>query len=158
LLCKELIGFRSISAVDNIEQALWGYYSDYRRFPYIASNEAIPPVVLLRDYLADYVDAGQFDGGSDGTFYYFSGAAGQEFVVCGTLGGFDDEMEQGIYCNGNGISSGQVEKFPGAVATDNIFRTGSGDANIEQIWSNIRGAASNSSRWYSESRGWIAPI
>jgi prepilin-type N-terminal cleavage/methylation domain-containing protein len=143
---------QKISAVDNIEQALWGYYSDNRKFPSITGT-AIPPKTLMTQsqYLGDYIDAGQFDGGSAGTFWYFTDDIGQEFVVCGSLGGVNDEMGQGIYCNGNGISSGNVAPFnvPGATVSDNIYMPDGGGGSMHQMIINATVSASN---WNGDTR------
>ncbi len=142
------------SAVDNIEQALWGYYSDYRKYP-----DATSPANLLGSGgdLAEYIDAGQFDGGADGTFYYFVSAIGQEFAVCTSLGGFGDEQGFGIYCAGNGMDTGDLVEggnviFQEPIPTDNIYDSDNASGDYVRIQ-----GSGNSSNWYGENRSWSAP-
>ncbi len=140
------------SAVDNIEQALWGYYSDKRKFP----DQANPSALLQTGgALNEYIDAGQFDGGADGTFWYFVGTTQQEFVVCTSLGGISDDQELGVYCTGNGLGGddevgtlpansifGDLAVFP----SDNVFPPG--DATYVAI------TAAPGSDWDGENRSW----
>ncbi len=142
------------SAVENIEQALWGYYSDYRKYP-----DAANPATLLSSGgdLYEYIDAGQFDGGADGTFYYFVSSVGQEFGVCGSYGGFNDEQGHGIYCAGNGLDTGELAEggdviFQEPIPADNVYDSENAAADYGRIKS-----ATNRSDWYGETRSWSAP-
>lgn len=142
------------SAVDNLEQALWGYYTDNRAFPrHDTLDNVFPPgdMVDAPSVLGSYMDAGAFDGGIDGTFWYFvNDERGQEFVVCAELSDVDDEV--GIYCSGNGmgILSSPVN-FVGLsqLPSDNIFRPGEGEYGT--IHDSIRENA-NGSFWDGENR------
>ena len=142
------------NSVDNIEQALWGYYTDNRSFPRdsVGSNPAgVTPEDLLTnsDYLANYMDAGQFDGGIDGNFWYFVEIGrGQEFVVCGEL--HSDDEEAGIYCAGNGLDvlTAPVNFAGTTLPSDNIFRPDHPD----NIYTDISNA--NGSFWNGETRSW----
>jgi prepilin-type N-terminal cleavage/methylation domain-containing protein len=149
------------SAVDNIEQALWGYYTDNRGFPRGEGNLNPRDLLTGSGALSSYIDAGQFDGGTDGHFYYFVDGQGQEFVVCATLGGNLDEMLQGIYCTGNGLTSGALSgdygPFSAEVApVDNIYTVEdqtSGEPYAD-LYVNIRDDATRSSFWNGETRQW----
>ena len=56
---------------------------------------------ILKPYTSE---DGTFDGGSDATYYYAVQEDTQQFVVvCVSLGGVDDEKNQGFYCTGDGI-------------------------------------------------------
>ncbi len=145
------------SAVDNIEQALWGYYADKRRFP-LPPSGVVPPtprdLLTQSNYLGDYIDAGQFDGGADGDFYYWVGGTGQEFVVCASLGGEDDERRLGIYCTGNGMGGDDsvgifdrhaMTEFP----SDNVFLPT--HPSYQQIKDGHNGSRS---AWDGEERSW----
>lgn len=117
------------NAVGNIEQALWGFYTDQRNFPPAQS----PNTLLSNNHTSDtphgvkeYLDAGQWDGGSEASFYYFVSSDRQTFVVCATLGGINDvqgvgNRNYGIYCSGNGLQ--QISPFAEApvMPSDNIF-------------------------------------
>jgi len=49
-------------------------------------------------------EEGEFDGGTDATYYYAVDEYDQQFViVCVSLGGVDDENQRGFYCTGDGI-------------------------------------------------------
>ena len=148
------------SAVDNIEQALWGYYTDNRGFPRGTGNTN--PMALLDDTtgaLYPYMDAGSFDGGNDGHFYYFVDGQGQEFAICATLGGDGDEMGQGIYCTGNGLTSGNLGSTYGpfdvdVVPPDNIY-TADDPAPYADIYENIiNDTSARGSFWNGETRAW----
>jgi prepilin-type N-terminal cleavage/methylation domain-containing protein len=152
------------SAVDNIEQALWGYYTDNRGFPREGANgltdEDLWPGELMTGALSGYIDAGQFDGGTDGHFYYFVEPQGQEFVVCATLGGSGDEMQQGIYCTGNGLTSGSLGGDngpfdPSIAPIDNIYRHEDSNDDFVTIYNDIiSDSDSNGSYWNGDTRGW----
>ena len=125
------------NAVENLEQALWGYYGDNRIFPDapVGGGGTVPiPQNLINgvtgvdDYLIPYMDAAAFDGGQDGDFWYFVGGNSQEFVVCASLGGIGDNTEQGIFCSGNGLGSVDLTDSNGATfesQPSNIYPPGS---------------------------------
>lgn len=96
------------NAVDQIYQALQAYYADEREFPRASEAGTVPtPGFLVQTTLADYMDSGTFDGGTDATYYYDVSNDGQSVLVCVDLGGLADEMKYGIYCNGNGFNNGE---------------------------------------------------
>ena len=143
------------NAVDNIEQALWGYYTDNRSFPREGQSGSdtetliIQPGPLLETNgaLDLYMDAGAFDGGIDGLFWYFVNGRGQEFVVCAQLSDVDDNI--GIYCKGNGLDNmaiGGASFSP--PPPDNIYRPNEHDAH-GQI-----NVAANGSFWDGDTRSW----
>jgi type II secretory pathway pseudopilin PulG len=145
------------SSVANIEQALWGYYSDYRSFPNrgVGMSQDLSPQELLtsEDYLLEYLDAGEFDGGAEGSFWYFIDPDYfQEFVVCASFGGIDDAMQLGIYCSGNGI--GAIAPFDGAeFPPGNVYMpTGVGSDTVYQPL--ITTYTGNKSDWDAETRSW----
>ena len=132
------------SAVDNIEQALWGYYTDKRQFPAAAT-----PANLTTSVLSEYLDAGAFDGGADGTFWYYVHDQQQEFMVCTSFGGLNDANDLGVYCTGNGIET--IAPFSeNPVPTDNVYETND-DGYAEVL------VGGNSSNWYGENRSWTQP-
>ena len=56
---------------------------------------------ILVSYLEE---EGEFDGGTDATYYYAVDEYDQQFIiVCVSLGGVDDENQKGFYCTGDGI-------------------------------------------------------
>ena len=88
----------SSDTIEKIELALWGYYSENRTFPYDKEQSqsqcqiGYSPANLMKvSGLLSPFGVEDFDGGSDNSFWYFSGGSGQEFVVCTSLGGYNDE-------------------------------------------------------------------
>lgn len=146
------------SAVDNIHQALMGYYSDKRSYP--TSATGLSPADLLEndDYLKPYIDAGQFDGGADGSFYYFVDGIGQSFVVCVSYGGNADEMQQGIYCKGNGIDSGDINPpFDGSdnnVVPGGVYEHDDTSTVYDYIQGLAAGSDTGRSDWNGDDRTW----
>ena len=147
------------NAVGNIEQALWGFYTDQRNFPQPKNAQAL----LTNDEtsadpadrgVASYLDAGQWDGGSDASYWYFVTTPDhQTFVVCVSLGGPADvqgsgNANYGIYCSGNGMDQ-MTDIFgeAGARPADNIFT----DKNHPGIRTQILGSTTNKSDWESGS-------
>lgn len=93
------------NAVDNLYQAAQAYYTDNREFPTILDFDAVMDSSCdpsLADCLTDYTESGEFDGGTEATFYYWVDSDDQQLVmICVALGGEDDEKGRGFYCNGN---------------------------------------------------------
>jgi len=139
------------NAVENIEQAAWGYYTDYRNFPRTENQTEVAqlnPQNLLENYLEVYLDAGQFDGGIDGRFWYFvEPTRGQEMVVCAELHG--DDVDVGIYCSGNGLDTLPPFEQLASLPPDNIFKP---TGEFGPVYTAITG--SNSSEWNGETRSW----
>lgn len=91
------------NAVTQIYQGLQAYYADNRKYPEEVDFATFGDAMSDAGELGTYLDSSGFDGGTDGTFYYFSGNNNQNTLVCVTLGGLDDEGEAGIVCDGNGF-------------------------------------------------------
>lgn len=144
------------NAADQIYQTLQAYYTENRQFP---------PVEPLNDMLSEggtlfeYTE-GDFNGGSPATYHYFAQEEGavirQAVLVCLTLGGFNDELERGVYCSGNGFGSSEVQ-ISGEVTAESLVQsffdgdTYSTDPNFYTIISQMEG-----SNWYGTS--WEAPV
>ena len=110
------------NAVENISQALWGYYTDNRGFPTAQSPEALLDPAGVGGPLFSYLDAGQWDGGSDGDFgYWVDDGDFQTFVACATLGGVLDVQGYGVYCTGNGLQLISPFNDLDTVPGDNIY-------------------------------------
>lgn len=57
-----------------------------------------------KNYLEKYLDNGEFDGGTDATYYVSIDPVDAQFtVVCVSLGGIDDDRDRGYYCVGDGL-------------------------------------------------------
>lgn len=108
------------NAADQLYQGLQAYYTDERQFPPATTVDLLigdaGTCDVATNPLCKYMDSGAFKGGTEATYYYYVEAtARQSVLVCVTLGGADDELERGIYCNGNGF--GDVELAIGATST-----------------------------------------
>lgn len=96
------------NAVDNIYTALQAYYADNREYPEGGTGAEVESFGdMTGTVLADYMDDGAFDGGTEATFYYEVDDLQQEVLVCvslfGTVGG--NSRPGSFYCNGNGFGS-----------------------------------------------------
>ena len=108
------------NAADQIYQGLQAYYTDERVFPDATTVDELIGDAGACDVdanpLCKYMDSGAFKGGTEATYYYFvEDTAKQSVLVCVTLGGSDDDLSRGIYCNGNGF--GDAELAIGATTT-----------------------------------------
>jgi type II secretory pathway pseudopilin PulG len=99
------------NSVDNMVQGLVAYYNDNREFPdgncgVDGAAADCTPDNLIENALAEYMDSGAFDGGSDATYsYWVDTDVQQEYMVCVSLGGASDSKGMGVYCNGNAFGS-----------------------------------------------------
>lgn len=88
-------------AVDQLDQAMQAFYTVNRKYP--SDTDCASMNTLLTnssDCLGDFIEGG-WDGGSEATYYYTADSISQSFLVCVSIGGIDDELEQGYYCSGN---------------------------------------------------------
>ena len=102
------------NAVTSIYQGLAAYFTDHGKYPEADDVTGLveTPASLFDLALGEYIDVGSFDGGIDTYFWYFVGDAGQSTIVCVALGGEDEATaERGIYCDGNGFSSTDIEPY-----------------------------------------------
>jgi len=99
------------NAVDQIYTGLEAYYTDNREFPAATNPQTLLEEAALEEdnILFNYLDQGAFNGGTESTYMYFVDATQQQTVlVCVTLGGAGDEKGRGVYCNGNGFGSEDI--------------------------------------------------
>ena len=102
------------NAVTSIYQGLAAYFTDHGKYPEAGDVTDLEetPASLFELALGEYIDVGSFDGGIDTYFWYFVGDAGQSTIVCVALGGLQEEdAERGIYCDGNGFSSDDLDTY-----------------------------------------------
>lgn len=107
------------NAADQIYTALQAYYTDAREFP-IVTGELVDFGTAIAEggLLYDYMSEGEFTGGTDATFYYYTDTTTQqEVLICVSLGGLDDATDRGYYCTGNAFGSTGV---PGGIANKSI--------------------------------------
>ncbi len=101
------------NAAENLYSALVKYRNEEGYFPLLGSGgtrieeEFFAYALGYRGdnpVLSEYFNEGEFEGGSDATYYYaVDDTDGQVCIVCVSLGGIDDEGDKGFYCTGNGI-------------------------------------------------------
>ena len=135
---------------DRLFEALVKYKLDYEEYPRLGScatciDEQFFAEALgykgVNDVLKPYIEDGAFDGGTDATYYYYVDPVSAQFVVvCVSLGGVDDQGEQGHYCTGDGIGT---QPAGNPVKVKEGGSVSSGDTDIVNI---IRGL--DASDWY----------
>ncbi len=101
------------NAAENLYSALVKYRNEEGYFPLLGSGgsrieeEFFAYALGYRGnnpVLIEYLSREDFEGGSDATYYYaVDDTDGQVCIVCVSLGGIDDEGDEGFYCTGNGI-------------------------------------------------------
>lgn len=98
------------NAVSNLYQAVTAYYTDNREFPVIPDLDASMAASCddtAIDCLAEYTETGEFNGGSEATYYYWVDGDDQQLVmICVSLGGEDDAKGTGFFCDGNDFGVG----------------------------------------------------
>ena len=136
------------NAVDQIYQALQAYYTDEREFP---ASATIDTLLGTDGDLAEYLDSGAFDGGTDATYlYWVQTGQQQEVMVCASLGGLEDEKSRGVYCNGNSFGG---EFVSGAVTEKAVTVEVAGVSN--PAYTGLNGSGGTFADWETDG-GWTA--
>lgn len=100
------------NAADQLFTAVQSYLTDEREYPALETDGwsvALDSGGVLNEYLS----LGEFRGGTDSTYYYWTD--GRAALVCVSLGGLADVDERGYYCTGNGFGA---EGAPGVTQKD----------------------------------------
>ncbi len=106
------------NAAAQIYQALQSYYTDYGKYPTVDTPATLLGTATSPGTVGEYMDLGAFDGGNDATFWYFvNGSTHQTVIVCVSLGGYGDDSQRGIYCDGNGFGDTNLTVGSGNAAT-----------------------------------------
>ncbi len=97
------------NAADQLFIAAQSYLTDTREYPVIADlnvamSESTPCDPETQVCIDEYLSFGEFKGGTDATFYYWTDSGHGSALVCVSLGGINDDTERGYYCTGNGFS------------------------------------------------------
>ncbi len=92
------------NAADQLFTAVQSYLTDEREYPTLEGltngwADALADGGILNEYLS----IGEFRGGTDATYYYWTDT--RAALVCVSLGGFDDVDGRGYYCTGNGFGA-----------------------------------------------------
>jgi hypothetical protein len=115
-------------------------------------SKALGDAAGASDILSEYLEEAPFEGGTDATYYYTTDRQGQFFVICVSLGGFDDENEWGYYCTGTGIGFLPAQGADGPITKEEIEPD---DLRHVRI---IQGDNVDDSDWYKdEQRFGISP-
>ncbi|MDY0096979.1 MAG: type II secretion system protein [Candidatus Dojkabacteria bacterium] len=94
------------NAADQLFIASQSFLTDEREYPMVTDwKEALDACSDGGPCLTEYLSIGEFRGGTDATFYYWTSGAHDSALVCVSLGGPNDEDGRGFYCTGNGFSS-----------------------------------------------------
>ncbi len=125
-------------AADKLFVAAQAYMTDFREYPEVADWDVALAngVACGTPCLEEYLSAGEFEGGTDTTFYYWTDT--KSALVCVALGGPGDEDGRGYYCTGNGINATGAPT--GITAKDIDADTGTADGLP---------AASTAAQWMS---------
>ncbi len=109
------------NAVDQLFVAAQSYLTDTREYPgltsvnFEAAFKSDCTESATQPCLNDYLSEGEFKGGTDATFYYWTSSDRGSALVCVSKGGFEDASDRGYYCTGNGFTH---EEQPGASITE----------------------------------------
>lgn len=147
------------NAADQIYQTLQAYYTENRQFPEL---DLLENMLSEEGALFEYSE-GDFKGGAPATYHYFAqtGVIRQAVLVCVTLGGYDDELERGIYCTGNGFGSADVEigseTVTAAGLTHDFFEEGTfegeGVTNYYTVIKGLEGSDWDGNAWTTNTGG-----
>ena len=88
------------NGADQFFIAAQSYLTDEREYPELTEFAGSLEGTVEPD-LSDYLSLGEFRGGTDTTYYYWTNNAKDAAVVCVALGGIADEDSRGYYCTGN---------------------------------------------------------
>lgn len=96
------------NAADQLFVAVQSYLTDEREYPLNVTDwtEALDTGCVAsatQQCLGEYLSIGEFRGGTDATYYYWTDGASA--LTCVSLGGYGDEDQRGFYCTGNGFGS-----------------------------------------------------
>lgn len=101
------------NAADQLFIAAQSYLTDNREYPLLGTT-GWTGALATEGAVNEYLTTGEFKGGTDTTFLYWTNGSRDAALVCVSLGGVGDEDERGHYCTGNGFSS--ETSGPGAIA------------------------------------------
>ena len=99
------------NAADQLFVAAQSFLTDEREYPdelvdwkLALAGDCVPSDT--QQCLNDYLSKGEFRGGTDATYYYWTDQ--KSALVCVSLGGLADVDDRGFYCTGNGFGADGV--------------------------------------------------
>lgn len=94
------------NAVKNLYQAATAYYGEKGEFPAQQKVGTLLRTPVSGGGISDFAEG--FDGGADTDYLYAVSSDQQHVLICASLGGYDDDQEQGYVCDGNGLANPDV--------------------------------------------------
>ena len=96
------------NAADQLFTAVQSYLTDEREYPSLVVDWSLALASgctssATQQCLEEYLSLGEFRGGTDATYYYWTDE--KSALVCVSLGGYGDEDGRGFYCTGNGFGA-----------------------------------------------------
>ncbi|KKP55467.1 MAG: hypothetical protein UR84_C0004G0029 [candidate division WS6 bacterium GW2011_GWD1_35_594] len=132
------------NAADQLFVAAQSYLTDEREYPIVTnwSLNLTEGTGCTAPCLGGYLSLGEFRGGTDATYYYWTDQ--KSALVCVSLGGVDDADNRGYYCTGNGFGATgapagvtQKDVDPESTTADGFPGTSvAADWNLIQDWDN----------------------
>lgn len=133
-------------AADKLFVAVQSYMTDEREYPVLTDLEAdllAPAGQTAGGQLSPYLTKGEFEGGTDATYYYWTDT--KSALVCVSKGGPSDEDARGFYCSGNGFEAEGAPAVAGKdVKANETGCPGSGTWTLIQDWNNKDGVFGDS--------------
>lgn len=97
------------NAADQLFTAVQSFLTDEREYPNLVANWTVAldaencTPSATQQCLGEYLSLGEFRGGTDATYYYWTDTSSA--LVCVSLGGYGDVDDRGFYCTGNGFGA-----------------------------------------------------
>jgi len=92
------------NAADQLFVAAQSYLTDEREYPNVVDwDDSLGTCTDGGPCLSEYLSLGEFRGGTDATYYYWTDE--KSALVCVSLGGLLDDDGRGYYCTGNGFGA-----------------------------------------------------
>ena len=124
-------------AADKLFVAVQAYMTDKREYPLVTDWET---VLADGGLLNSYLSKGEFEGGTDATYYYWTDT--KSAMICVSKGGAGDEDGRGFYCSGNAFGADGAPVVEGKdvkVAETPIDCPAAGEWTLIQDWDNEDG-------------------
>ncbi len=136
-------------AADKLFVAVQAYMTDEREYPDADVLESDWETALGDDgALNSYLSSGEFEGGTDATYYYWTDT--KSAMVCVSKGGIADEDGRGFYCTGNGINADGAPKVAGKDVDAGLTCPATGTWTLIQNWENTDGENTDDGGFTSE--------
>jgi prepilin-type N-terminal cleavage/methylation domain-containing protein len=140
------------NAADQLFTAVTSHLTDFRDYPNLTNwAEAMDATAGARDTLGKYMTTGEFRGGTDATYYYWTDDSNQAALVCVSLGGHLDADARGFYCTGTGFGHDDV---PGGISEKNL----AGEVDVQYPGGTDVGLWDIAQNWINADSAFDTPI